>query len=64
MLDRIRLVLARWFGGEALTQEQEWFHAQLTDLERRQVEADALTAELEARVAVLEAEEHADDARA
>jgi hypothetical protein len=61
MLDRIRTSLDYLLGAEALTQEHEQFRAQMSELERRQLETDALTAELEARVAVLE-QGHANDA--
>lgn len=60
MLDRIRAVFAHLLGTDALNREQEQFRAQMSDLERRQLETDALTAELEARVAIYEGE-HADD---
>lgn len=57
-LDRIRAMLDRLFGSEALDGEHEQIIAQLSDLERRQLETDAQTTELEARVAILEGAHH------
>lgn len=63
MLDRIRAEVARVLGADDLSAEQARMWQQMTALERRQLELDTLTAELEARVAILEGE-HADDALA
>lgn len=60
VIERLRAVvwmaIDRAFGAEALSPEHEAFHKSLSDLERRQLETDILTTELEARVAVLEEE--------
>ena len=45
--------LMRLFGG-AHDREHERFLADLTEIERQQIEDEALAAELEARVALLE----------
>lgn len=56
MLDQIRAAINHVFGYDALTEEHQQFRAQMTDLERRQLDLEALTTELDARVQIIEGE--------
>jgi hypothetical protein len=56
MTNPISSMFARIFGSGTASSEYEHFYAQLSDIERRQLETEALTTELEARVEILEGE--------
>jgi hypothetical protein len=59
MLDQIRASLNHLLGYDEIAREHALLHAELSELERRQLEIAALTEVLDGRVTTLEGE-HAD----